>query len=493
MCGIRAERVRMFLIRTGPVRMSCGRACVPREAARKSRRVEPMASRRRRGGGEARSPGSGVVLFASLIVGAAARLASRVPPPALGRRGLHAHARAPVRCPGSSRPSGSTRGRRSTTSSPASSSLRSRRRGARDVVVRLLSVAASLLHVPLFLRIGRRSRLAARRASSPRRSFSSSRSPSPRAPRGAATRSRRSSSLAAFERLLALAGDAASGDGGARRPPRRCRGPDALPRAPPRRGNARWRSLRRTRPRRFALLAAGVAAALAAAWLPVALRQPRASMAWARGAAARRAGDAVRREPRPRPSRRARRPRRSSARSRFSSSRRRSSGAGEARVPAASPLVVGLVLLVPLVLFSGSALLPDRTALVFLPFVAFLLAEAPGLLPAAAGPAAAVFLAASLPGWLRRHALRRSSRKRSRRRFVPARASSPPSSGAPSSTTGSARKGLAGARDVLPVGRGAPPRLVRGGRRSRRRGSSPRPWASFARPERGRPSSSSHP
>jgi hypothetical protein len=74
---------------------------------------------------------------------------------------------------------------------------------------------------------------------------------------------------------------------------------------------------------------------------------------------------------------------------------------GSARVPAAAPLLLGLVLLAPLVLYSGSALLPDRTALLFLPFVALVLAEARTAVPAAAGTAAAIVLVASLPGWLK--------------------------------------------------------------------------------------------
>jgi hypothetical protein len=72
-----------------------------------------------------------------------------------------------------------------------------------------------------------------------------------------------------------------------------------------------------------------------------------------------------------------------------------------ALVPAAAPLLAALALLGPLLLYSRSALLPDRTALVFLPFVALVLAEARSLLPTATGPAAAAVLAASLPGWLR--------------------------------------------------------------------------------------------
>jgi hypothetical protein len=72
-----------------------------------------------------------------------------------------------------------------------------------------------------------------------------------------------------------------------------------------------------------------------------------------------------------------------------------------ARIPAAAPLLVALALLCPLLIYSRSALLPDRTALVFLPFVALVLAEARCLAAAVAGPAAATVLAASLPGWLR--------------------------------------------------------------------------------------------
>jgi hypothetical protein len=72
-----------------------------------------------------------------------------------------------------------------------------------------------------------------------------------------------------------------------------------------------------------------------------------------------------------------------------------------ARVPAAGPLLLALALLGPLVLFSRAALLPDRTAVLLLPLVALVLAEARPVLPIAAGSAAAAVLVASFPGWLR--------------------------------------------------------------------------------------------
>jgi len=271
--------------------------------------------------------------------------------------------------------------------------------GAFDVAVRLLSVAASLLHAPLLVRIGRR--CGAPRAGSvaaalflvfPLAVASGAEG------RGYALASLLS--LAAFERLLAL-----------RESPRARTAVVAgllggaavlthylalLPVA-----GALLAALARGRSRRLPLLAGLVAASVAASWLPVALRQPRASMAWTEAqplleralqvaanlglglpAGPAFAGIAG-----------------SLALALLAAAflgRRRA-----ARVPAAGPLLAGLVLLVPLVLLSRAALLPDRTALVFLPFVALVLAEAPAVLSAASGTVAAIALAASMPGWLR--------------------------------------------------------------------------------------------
>jgi Dolichyl-phosphate-mannose-protein mannosyltransferase len=139
------------------------------------------------------------------------------------------------------------------------------------------------------------------------------------------------------------------------------------------------------------------AAALAAPWVPVALRQPTASMAWARGsefAGALRdfpANFAFGIEP---------------------------AGAlalplailGGALVvalllrerrgvisPVAAVLAGSLVLLALAQLAMGSLVLPGRTAVVFLPFVALLLASAPAGVPLAAGTLSAAFLARALP------------------------------------------------------------------------------------------------
>lgn len=271
--------------------------------------------------------------------------------------------------------------------------------GPADVVVRLLSVGASLLHVPLFVRIGRR-------CGAPRAGFVAAALflvfplavSSGAEGRGYALASLLA--LAAYERLLALeeaprARTAAlAGILGAAAVLTHYLA--LLPVA-----GMLVASLAGGKSRRLALLASGLAAALAASWLPVALLQPRASMAWAEvqplGERALQfvanLGLGLPVEPEPAQllgpvvlvllgaalvERRAR-----------------------ARIPATAPLLAGLFLLGPLLLFNRSVLLPDRTALLFLPFVALVLSEARSLVPAAAGPAAAAVLAASMPGWLR--------------------------------------------------------------------------------------------
>lgn len=271
--------------------------------------------------------------------------------------------------------------------------------GPADVAVRLLSVCASLLHVPLLIGIGRR-------CGAPRAGVVAAALflvfplavSSGAEGRGYALASLLA--LAAFERLLVLeeaprARTAALAGvlGGAAVLTHYLA---LLPVA-----GMLVASLAGGKSRRLASLASGLAAALAASWFPVALRQPRASMAWAEAQPlaervlqfAANLGLGLPVEPGPARllgpvvlvllgaallARRAR-----------------------ARIPAAAPLVAGLVLLGPLLLFNRSALLPDRTALLFLPFVALVFSEARSLLPAAAGPAATAVLAASMPGWLR--------------------------------------------------------------------------------------------
>ena len=151
--------------------------------------------------------------------------------------------------------------------------------GPVDVAVRLLSVVASLLHVPLLLRIGRR-------CGAPRAGVVAAAlflvfplaAASGAEGRGYALASLLA--LAAFERLLALeeaprvtTAVLAGLLGGAAVLTHYLA---LLPVA-----GMLLAALVRGRSRRLAFLASGLAAALAASWLPVALGQPRASMAWA--------------------------------------------------------------------------------------------------------------------------------------------------------------------------------------------------------------------
>ncbi len=271
--------------------------------------------------------------------------------------------------------------------------------GAADVVVRFLSVGASVLHVPILLRIGRRCGVpragvvaAALYLVFPLAAASGAEG------RGYALASLLA--LAAFERLLALEetprGRTAALAGLFAGLAVLTHYLALLPVAGMLLG-----ALFRGRARSLALFSSGLAAALAATWLPVALRQPRASMAWAEAQplgeralqVAANLGLGLSVEPVP-----ARLLGPLAMVLLFVAFLGRRAGA---RVPAAAPLLGGLVLLVPLLAFSRSALLADRTALVFLPFVALVLAEARTVVPLAAGPAAAAVLAASIPGWLR--------------------------------------------------------------------------------------------
>ncbi len=270
--------------------------------------------------------------------------------------------------------------------------------GPGDVVVRLLSVAASLLHVPVLVSIGRRCRApragvvaAALFLVFPLAVASGAEG------RGYALASLLA--LAAFERLLALEGSSRVSTalvagllGGAAVLTHYLA---LLPVA----GILLARFLAGGA-RRLVVLSGAVAAAVAAAWLPVAIGQPRASMAWveARPLAVRALQSAANLGlGLSAPPEAALLGPLALAFLAFALADRRA----RARVPVAGPLLAGLVLLGPLLLYSRSALLPDRTALVFLPFVALVLAEARAVVPAAAGPAAALVLAASLPGWLR--------------------------------------------------------------------------------------------
>lgn len=270
--------------------------------------------------------------------------------------------------------------------------------GAHDVAVRLLSVVASLLHVPLLVRISRRRGVPSAGAVAaclflvyPLAAFSGAEG------RGYALASLLA--LASFERLLLLEEEPRARTallagllGGAAVLTHYLA---LLPVA-----GALLAALVRRGPRLHALLASAVAATVAATWLPVALAQPRASMAWTEAQplgerawqAAANLGLGLSVEPGPAlvlgplglvllaAALLARR--------------------GRARVPAGTPLAASLVVLAPILLFSRSALLPDRTALVLLPVVALVLAEARAVLPATAGAASAVVLAASLPGAL---------------------------------------------------------------------------------------------
>lgn len=394
--GIRAERVLMFSIRTERVRMAGslafpGRRPESRDVSARNAGLEEVR------GGEA-DLRLRLLFLAALLAGAAARLALAFLRPVwadevftltLARRSFPDLFEA-LRLD-SGPPLHYLAARLLLLPFPAP--------GGADVVVRLLSVVASLLHVPLLIRLGRRfgTPRAGVVAASLFLVFPLAASAAAEG-RGYALASLLV--LAAFERFQALEASPRAGTaffagllGGAAVLTHYLA---LLPVA-----GMLLVTLVAGRARRLALLASAVAAALAATWLPVALGQPRQSMAWA---AAQPLGERALQfasnlslglpvEPGP-------------ARllgplallflgAAFLGRR------GRACVPVAAPLLAALALLGPLLLFSRSALLPDRTALVFLPFVALLLAEAPRLLPAAAGPAAAAVLAASMAGWLR--------------------------------------------------------------------------------------------
>jgi hypothetical protein len=149
--------------------------------------------------------------------------------------------------------------------------------------------------------------------------------------------------------------------------------------------------------RRMLLFSGSAAVLLAAPWGPVALRQPPASMAWARGPEF---GDALRGFP---------------ANLAFGIEPPEAVALGlgilggvlvlallvrERRgvhSPLAAVLAGSLVLLALAQLWTGAFVLPGRTAVTFLPFVALLVAFAPPAVPVATGVLAGAFLVRTLP------------------------------------------------------------------------------------------------
>ena len=268
--------------------------------------------------------------------------------------------------------------------------------GAGDVVVRLLSLAASVLHLPLLFLVGKRlGRPATGLAAAALYALFPLAVLYGVEGRGYALASLLA--LLAFERALALRERPRFGTGAAL----------ALAAAGavlthylavfPVAALALLAFSARPAARRALALSGAGAALLAAPWVPVALRQPAASMAWARGSAF---DGALRDFP---------------ANLAF--------GAEPAGALALPLAVLGAVLLAALLLrerrgvlspvaavlagslvllalgelTTGALVLPGRTAVVFLPFVALLLASAPPAVPLAAGTLALGFLVRVLP------------------------------------------------------------------------------------------------
>lgn len=153
------------------------------------------------------------------------------------------------------------------------------------------------------------------------------------------------------------------------------------------------------RPRsRRALVFSGLgAAAIAAVWIPVAIAQPRASMAWSGGAGF---SGALRDFP---ANLAFGAPAGGGAMTTFGAAGALLLAALLARAwrgvlsPVARVLGISLALLAAGQFAAGSLVLPERTALVFLPLAALLLAEAPPAVPALAGTLSAALLALWLP------------------------------------------------------------------------------------------------
>ena len=149
---------------------------------------------------------------------------------------------------------------------------------------------------------------------------------------------------------------------------------------------------------RRALVLSGLGeAAIAAAWIPVAITQPRSSMAWSGGADF---GGALRDFP---ANLAFGAPAGSGAMTTLGAAGALLLAALLARAwqgafaPAARVLGISLALLAAAQFAAGSLVLPERTALVFLPFVALLLADAPPAVPALAGTLSAALFALWLP------------------------------------------------------------------------------------------------
>jgi hypothetical protein len=268
--------------------------------------------------------------------------------------------------------------------------------GAGDVVVRLFSLAASLLHLPVLV-------LASRRLGRPGIGLAAAALYSlfPLAVLyGAEGRGYALASLLAllaFERALALRERPRPGTGAGLA---LCAAGAVLTHylaVFPVAALALLAIGARPATRRALALSGLAAAALAGAWAPVAIRQPAASMAWAR---APEFASALRDIP---------------ANLAFGIEPAGVlalplSVLGGALVlallfrerrgvlsPVAAVLAGSLALLALAELATGALVLPGRTAVVFLPFVALLLAAAPAAVPVTAGAVAAAFLARRVP------------------------------------------------------------------------------------------------
>ncbi len=151
------------------------------------------------------------------------------------------------------------------------------------------------------------------------------------------------------------------------------------------------------RSRRALVLAGAAAAAIAGTWIPVALRQPRASMAWSFGADF---SGALRDFP---ASLAFGAPAGGPARTALAAAGALLVAGLLARAwrhapsPVARVLAVSLALLAAGQVAAGTFVLPERTALVLLPFAALLVADAPPAVPALAGTLSAALLALWLP------------------------------------------------------------------------------------------------
>jgi len=153
----------------------------------------------------------------------------------------------------------------------------------------------------------------------------------------------------------------------------------------------------RPRSRRALVLSGLGAVAIAAAWIPVAIAQPRASMAWSGGADFPRA---IRDFP---ANLAFGAPAGSGAMTALGAAGALLLAALLARAwqgaaaPVARVLGISLALLAAGQFAAGSLVLPERTALVFLPLAALLVADAPPAVPAIAGTLSAALLALWLP------------------------------------------------------------------------------------------------